>query len=335
MYLTLTQVLNQIDEKGAELVVAELLAKRSPLINMLPAVEATHAAENQSAEEAGLPEGTSVKRINQGVTPSYGNVEQIKDAIVTFERHIVVDKQLLDRASNPESVIKTQIRLQGKKIARDFGTEVIYGDNSTNPDEINGINPRLNTLGTDNFDTTDPFFNVMDGGGAASDNASIILMNLDPDDGVRMVYTPGTMAGVEIKKEKENDYVQTGTGASLAGFFANIYALRTSFGLVVPKGSCVRVANIKTGTLTMDESAGALLIDELQTAKNVILERSNLVAITTPLVKNYLEGQLRRTGNLHITWNKNNMFELEMPSIFGFPIVAVEDMLNTEATVTT
>lgn len=332
-YLTLTQLLNQIDEKGAELEVAEILAKRSPLINMLPMVEATHPAENQSAEEAGLPEGTSVKRVNQGVTPSFGNVEQIKDSIVTFERHIVVDRQLLTRAANKNAVIKTQIRLQGKKIAKDFGNEIVYGDNDTNPDDINGINPRLNMIGTDNFDTTDPFFNVIDGGGAAADNASIILLNLDPDDGVRCVYTPGTKAGVEIKKESENEYVQTGTGSSLAGFYADIYALRTNFGLVVPKGSCVRVANVKTSTLTMDESAGALLIDLLQTAKNVILEKSNLVAITTPLVKNYLEGQLRRTGNAYIPWSKDNMFNLEMSDVFNFPIVAVDDMLNTEATV--
>jgi hypothetical protein len=333
-YLTLTQVLNQIDEKGAELEVAEILAMRSPLIKMMPMVEATHPAENQSAEEAGLPEGTSIKRINQGVTPSVGNVEQIKDAIVTFERHITIDNQLLTRASNPDAIKRQQIRLQTKKIAQDFANEIIYGDNDTNPDDINGINPRLNTLGTDNFDTTDPFFNVMDGGGAAADNASIILLNLDPDDGVRTVYTPGTKAGVEIEKKSDNEYVQTGTGSALAGFYATMYALKTNFGLVVPKGACVRIANIKTSTLTMDESAGALLIDLLQTAKNVILNRNNLVAITTPLVKNYLEGQLRRTTNFTIPWSKENMFDLEMSTVFNFPIVAVEDMSNAEATVT-
>lgn len=324
---TLVDWAKKQDPDGSAARIVELLNATNEAIGDIPFKEANNITSHRTTMRSGLP--TPVWRLfNQGVQPTKSTTVQVDDVIGMMEDYAEVDKALADLNGNSGEYRLSEAVAHIEALNQAYMTAMFYGNNSTNPEQFNGLSVRYSTV---NQATAPIAMNVIDGGGISTDNTSVWLI-LWGDQTVHGIYPKGSKAGLTHRDLGE---VTVESAGGVAG--ARMQAYRDHFrwdcGLSVRDWRyAVRIANIDASNL-VTESSAADLVRLLIKAKHRIpnLNMGKAAIYCNRTVRQMLDIQaLSKSQNVLAIREAAGQFQTDF---FGIPIRTVDAILNTEARV--
>jgi hypothetical protein len=254
---TLADLAKVTDPDGSIADVVEILNATNEILMDMTFLEGNLTTGHRTSIRSGLPTPTW-RKLYGGVQPTKSRAVQVTDNTGMMEDYSEVDKALVDMAGNPAAFRLQEDRPHIEGMNQEFASTLFYGDESTAPEEFTGLAARYNSLSAENGD------NIIAGGGAGSDNASIWLI----------CWGPNTCHGIIPKASKagiqQRDLGEV-TIENADGNNGRMQAYRTHYrwdvGLSVRDWRyLVRIANIDRSLLTSDISTGADLNDLMHQA---------------------------------------------------------------------
>ena len=325
--LTLADWAKRIDPEGRVPVVAELLSQSNQVLEDAVFVPGNLPTGHRVVIRTGLPT-VYWRAINQGVPPSKSTTAQVDEACGMLEAFSEMDVDLAELNGNTDEFRLSEDIPFLEAMNQEMAQKLFYGNPATDPKYFLGIMPRYGAIsGAGNAQ------NILDAGGTASDNASIVLVGW----GENTVFCPfpkGSKAGL-LHEDLGIETVNNPDGSRLRAY-------RTRYqwknGLVVKDWRyIVRVANIKIGALTSNTSP-ADIISLMSRACDRIpnFGMCKPVFYMNRTLYSFLRLQALNKSNAAVTVEKGlNQFGTPMTwlSFEGIPLRRVDQLLNTEARV--
>ena len=163
--LTYAEYVKRIDPKGDAAEIAEVLAEENPWLDDAPWEEANNFWHHQITRQLSLPSGTW-RSMNQGVTTEAAQTVNVNEPLALLEGRSHVDKKWVDSSPNPKKARNDEAMMHIEGLQQSLGTAFFYGNNATNPNQFNGLAPRLASVGN----------NVRSAGGTGSDLTSAFII---------------------------------------------------------------------------------------------------------------------------------------------------------------
>lgn len=321
---TLADWATRIDPDGKTAVIIEMLAQKNEIISDMHWEEGNLPTGHRMTQRTGLPT-VMARSLNQGITPSKSTTAQVDEATAMLEGFMEVDKDLAEL--NGEEAAYRMSEADGfmESMNQGFANLLMYGDPTVAPAVFRGFQPRYNKISGGSFAQ-----NIMSGGGSGSVNASIWLV----------CWGPGSVAGIFPKGSKAGlSHTDLGLGvventAGVGG--ARMLAYRDHWqwkcGLAVKDWRyVVRICNIDT-TISSNNVAADLI---------GLLSRSldRLPSTTSGRCAFYMNRTLYSILKIQALSESKNALSIEEAlgqftvKFQGVPIRKVDQLLNTEATV--
>ena len=325
--LTLADWAKRIDPEGRVPVVAELLSQSNQVLEDAVFIPGNLPTGHRVVIRTGLPT-VYWRAINQGVPPSKSTTAQVDEACGMLEAFSEMDVDLAELNGNTDEFRLSEDIPFLEAMNQEMAQKLFYGNPATDPKYFLGIMPRYGAIsGAGNAQ------NIIDAGGTASDNASIVLVGW----GENTVFCPfpkGSKAGL-IHEDLGIETVNNPDGSRLRAY-------RTRYqwknGLVVKDWRyIVRIANIKIGALTSNTSPADII-----SFMSRSLDRIPNFGMCKPVfymnrtLYSFLRLQaLNKSQNAIAVEQGLNQFGTPMRwlSFEGVPIRRVDQLLNTEARV--
>jgi hypothetical protein len=242
---TLLDITRAQDPNGSIAAVAEILTETNEMLMDIPFMEGNLATGHRTTIRTGLPEPTW-RAFYGGVQPTKGTRAQITDNTAMMEAYAEVDKALADLNGNSAAFRLTEDYAHLEGMSQAAQQAFIFGNESLNPTQFNGLAPRFNLKSAPNGD------NIIDAAGTDADNASIWLVVWGPNT-VHGIYPKGLTGGLQMQDLGE----QTLTAAD-GGYYQGY---RTHYNWKL--GMCVRdwryvvrICNIKRPAVLANPTTG-------------------------------------------------------------------------------
>jgi hypothetical protein len=256
---TLADLATVTDPDGGVADVIEILNETNEMLADMSWMEGNMTTGHKSSIRTGLPAPTW-RKLYGGVQPNKGNVTQVTDTTGMLEAYAEQDKALVDMASNPAQFRLIEDRAHIEGMNQEVAATLIYGDETTAPEEFTGFAPRYSSLSAENAD------NIIDAGGTGSDNASVWLVCWSPNT-CHGIIPKGSKAGLQVRDLGEVTIEDASNGSNTGRMQAYRTHYRWDVGLVLRDWRyVVRIANIDRSLLTVDISTGADLNDLMHQA---------------------------------------------------------------------
>lgn len=249
--LTLADWAKRLDPDGKVPTIVELLAQTNDILADQLWIEGNLPTGHRTTVRTGLPT-VAWRLLNAGVTPSKSTTAQIDEQAGMLEAWSEVDLALLRLNGGSAEFRLSEGRAFIEAMNQEMASTLFYGNGGLAPEEFTGLSPRYSAIsGADNAQ------NVITGGGAGSDNASIWLI-VWGDQTVHGIFPKGSKAGLE-----HNDYgeVTVEVTAGVAGQRMRAMQERWVWnaGVAVKDWRyAVRICNIDISALIAQSSAADL-----------------------------------------------------------------------------
>lgn len=247
---TLLDLAKTLDPDGKTADIVEILNEVNDVLDDMSWQEGNLPTGHRTTIRTGLPTPTW-RKLYGGVQPTKARNAQVTDSCGMLEDYAEVDKALADLNGNTASFRLTENRAHIEGISQEIATTLFYGDEDSTPEKFTGLSARYNDLTAENAD------NIINAGGAGSDNTSIWLCVWGPSTGFGII-PKGSKAGIQMT-DKGQVTVENVDGAG-----GRMEAYRTHYrmdaGLTIRDWRYfVRIANIDVSDL-----------DTLANTKNLI-----------------------------------------------------------------
>ncbi len=322
-YPSLVDLASRLDPQGKIIPIAEVLAKRDPILRLLKWKECNKTDGYVHGIRTGIPSATW-RKLYQGVQPQKSTTAQVTDTCGNLETYAEVDKDLADINGNTAAWRLSEQKPFFQGMGNQMAETIFYGDTDKTPDRFMGLAPRYNTLST----KVPSSRNVIAASASAQDKqcTSIFLISLDQFYGI---YPKASKVGMQhTDKGQQTKVLEDG---SMMEVYRDHYKWQAGTALEDWRG-CVRVCNIpvKDGAinLTADE-----LIKTLIKAKNRIPAdlRTNVHMFCAEEVKTALElAALEKSSNVVKIVEAAGQFTT---NFFDIPIEVSDSISLTEALV--
>jgi hypothetical protein len=263
---TLLDLARRTDPDGRIADIVEILNQTNEVLEDMVWLEGNLVTGHRTTIRSGLPQPTW-RKMYGGVQPTKSKSVQVTDNTGMLEAYSEVDKALADLNGNTAAFRLSEDRPHIEGMGQEIVQTLFYGNEGTEPEAFTGLSPRFNALTSANNSE-----NVIDGGGAGTDNASIWLCVWGPNTGHGIV-PKGSTAGLQ-QEDKGQVTIENIDGAG-----GRMEAYRTHYrqdaGLTIRDWRYfVRIANIDRSALTFDAATGANL-------PNLMFEAEERIAGTT------------------------------------------------------
>lgn len=322
-YPSLVDLASRLDPQGKIIPIAEVLAKRDPILRLLKWKECNKTDGYVHGIRTGIPSATW-RKLYQGVQPQKSTTAQVTDTCGNLETYAEVDKDLADINGNTAAWRLSEQKPFFQGMGNQMAETIFYGDTDKTPDRFMGLAPRYNTLSA----KVPSSRNVIAASASAQDKqcTSIFLISLDQFYGI---YPKASKVGMQhTDKGQQTKVLENG---SMMEVYRDHYKWQAGTALEDWRG-CVRVCNIpvKDGAinLTADE-----LIKTLIKAKNRIPAdlRTNVHMFCAEEVKTALElAALEKSSNVVKIVEAAGQFTT---NFFDIPIEVSDSISLTEALV--
>ncbi len=192
--LSLIDLARRTDPNGDAADVAELLSQANDVYDDMVWKEGNTNTGHVFTVRTGIPTG-SWRYLNQGIAPTKSTTAQGKINCGLLEAQSTIDRKLLEMADDPMKFRYEEDNAFIEGIGQTLAQQVFYGNALTNPAAFTGMSPYYNTALTANAANA---ANVINGGGSASNNASIWVMGWSPRS-VYGVFPKGSTAGLKVE----------------------------------------------------------------------------------------------------------------------------------------
>lgn len=251
---TLLDLAKRLDPQGNIDTIVEILNETNEVLEEMTWLEGNLPTGHRTTIRSGLPEPTW-RRLYGGVQPTKSTTVQVTDNTGMLEAYAEVDKALADLNNNTAEFRLSEDRPHIEAISQEIARAVFYASETANPEQITGLSPRYSDLSAENAD------NIIDAGGAQSDNASIWLVVWGPNT-VHGIVPKGSTAGLQMEDKGQV------TIEDVDGDGGRMEAYRTHYrfdaGVSLRDWRyAVRIANIDRGDLVVDPGDGEIILSDL------------------------------------------------------------------------
>lgn len=258
---TLLDLAKRTDPDGQIATVVEILNETNEILDDMSWVEGNLPTGNRTTMRSGLPAPTW-RKLYGGVQPTKSTTVQVTDNTGMLEAYAEVDCALADLNGNSAAFRLSEDRAHIEGISQEIAETLFYGNEGSEPEAFTGLSPRFNSLSAENAD------NIIVGGGAGADNASIWLVVWGPNT-VHGIVPKGSQAGMQVN-DKGKVTIEDADGSN-----GRMEAYRTHYrfdaGLTVRDWRyIVRIPNIDKSLLLPDHSTGANLPDLMFQAMRLV-----------------------------------------------------------------
>jgi len=325
--LTLADWAKRLDPDGKVPLVAELLTQSNEILEDAVFGEGNLPTGHRVVIRTGLP-NVYWRSINQGIPTSKSTTVQVDESVGMLEAYARVDVDLAKLNGNIGAFRESEDSAFLEAMNQTQAATLFYGNPATDPRQYLGLAPRysLSTAGNGN--------NIIKGGGSGSVNTSVWLV-VWGDNQVFCPFPKGSMAGIL----REDQGQLTVYDASQNPFQAYQTHYQWKNGLVVKDWRyVVRICNIDTTNLVANAGSQADLITLMSRAldrvPNLTVGRAAFYMNRT--VYSLLRVQALAKSNYALAVMQGlNQFGTPTSwlSFEGVPLRRVDQLLNTEATV--
>jgi major capsid protein gp7 len=186
--LTLADWAKRLDPDGKVPQIIELLSQTNGLLDDMLFVEGNLPTGHRTTIRTGLPTA-AWRLLNGGVQPSKSTTAQIDEACGMLEAWSEVDVDLAMLNGNTGEFRLSEAQAFIEAMNQEMAQTVFYGNSGTAPEEFTGLAARYSSLSATNAS------NIVSGGGAGSDNASIYLIAWGANT-VHGIFPKGSKAGL-------------------------------------------------------------------------------------------------------------------------------------------
>lgn len=245
---TLLDLARRTDPDGKIADIVEILNQTNEVLQDMVWLEGNLTTGHRTTIRTGLPQPTW-RKLYGGVQPTKSKSAQVTDTTGMLEAYAEVDKALADLNGNTAAFRLSEDRPHIEGMGQEVAQTLFYGNEGTEPEAFTGLSPRYNLTTAANGE------NIILGGGAGTDNASIWLAVWGPNTGFGI--TPkGSKAGLQMEDKGQV------TIENIDGLGGRMEAYRSHYrwdaGLTVRDWRYfVRIANIDRSALTFDAATGA------------------------------------------------------------------------------
>lgn len=306
---------------GKPLPIAEILTTRKPVLLDIPWYECNTTNGHRIGVEVQLPVAVA-RKLNGGVAPSTGKVDNVTEATAEFASLGVVDKVLADLSANPTDFRIKKNSRHIEAIGQKFESEFFNGSSVT-PESFVGLRERYASLsGT-------LAYQMLTGSGSGSDLSSMWLVGWGMNS-IYGIYAKGTKAGIS-HVDYGDELVSDGAGGQYPAY-RDWFNLQCGIAIEDPR-DIVRVCNVQTSALTASGQTGAKLIDLFVQGSERLEHPDSVKPVwyVPRKIHEYLRLQIANKSNVHLgldEWAGKKMLHID-----GIPIRRTDAIGYTETTI--
>lgn len=258
---TLLDFARALDPDNKVAAVVEILNETNEILADMTWQEGNLPTGHRTTIRSGLPAPTW-RKLYGGVQPNKSTRVQVTDNCGMLEAYAEVDKALADLNGNTAAFRLSEDTAFIEGMNQELADTLFYGNEGTEPEAFTGFSPRFNDLSAENAD------NIINAGGAGTDNASIWLIVWSPNT-CHGIIPKGSTAGLQVEDKGQVTIEDVdGNGGRMEAYRSHY---RWDAGLTVRDWRyVVRICNIDKSALTVDASAGADLPDLMFQAMELI-----------------------------------------------------------------
>ena len=251
---TLLDIAKATDPNGQIASIVEILDEVNEVLADMTFVEGNLPTGHRTTIRTGIPTPTW-RKMYGGVQPTKSTNAQVTDNCGMLEAYAEIDKALADLNGNTSAFRMSETRPHIEGMMQEVSDTLFFGNEGTEPEAFTGLAPRFNDTTAENGE------NIIVGGGAGTDNASIWLIVWGPNT-VHGIIPKGSVAGLQHKDLGEVTLEDASGGSNTGRMQAYRSHFRWDVGLSVRDWRyIVRIPNIDKSLLTNDASGGADLPD--------------------------------------------------------------------------
>lgn len=215
--------------------------------------EASDGTVNKTTRRTSEPTGT--KRLyNEEVLAHGSSTTAVEDYISMLEDYSLVDADFADHQPNMKALLESEDMAFLAGMGKTQATDLLYGNHSLDPREINGIIPRYNTL------TTEGVYRVDTHAGGAGNNSSILLIRWGRD--TCHLFYPRGMSDLGVKREWRGKQ-DIAKGSGLLPCYVTFF--KAHYGIAIRDTRAVkRICNLNI----TDAETGADIFEKVIEARN-------------------------------------------------------------------
>lgn len=316
---SLVEQANRIDPSGDQALIAEVLNREmGEILTDAPWLPSNDIWTNKTTRRASLPTG-SKRKLNARVAPEVSKTTEILDVIENLEAYCDVDAAFVDSMPSPAVFRSGEVDAFVEGLGQTIVSDIFYGNNHTDPDEMHGLAARLGIL--------DGRF-VINSSGTGSDVTSVYVVTWGQS--TAFLTYPKNMEATLGVQHVDKGLVTSETSDGLMEVYRDHFVIRC--GLVVRDPRAIgRIANIEvSGTTNLfDEDKLIELLNNMKTGPGTRIYMNETLLTQAQI-------RAKDKGNVYYTPG-GNALSGEPPLYFSnVPIrkISREILLNTEEAIT-
>jgi hypothetical protein len=251
--MSFAEAAKRTDPSGRAAKIVEILDQSNEITSDAPSMEGNMEIGHQISTRTSIPAPTWIGP-NTGISSTSSAVGQDIEPIGLLANKSLVDVHVANFGGNLQANLLSESKAVLEGMAQEMAGTLIYGNQTTAPQEFDGLAPRFNSL------TGTTGENIINGGGSDSDNTSIWLVGWG-DRKVNLRFPRGSKAGLEQMNRGIVDVTTTaGSGDAGATYPAYMTYFYWRVGLCVEDWRYVsRGCNIDVSSLRAKSSAADLI----------------------------------------------------------------------------
>lgn len=321
---TLADHAKRLDPDGRTPKIVELLSQQNSILEDMMWKEGNLPTGHRTTVRTGLPTITA-RRLNEGVVSGKSTTAQLDEQCAMLEAVSEVDVDLVKLNGNDAGFRLSEAQAFIEAMNQTMAGYLFYGNAAASPEVFTGLAPRYNSL-SGNIGQ-----NVINAGGAGSDNTSIWLV-VWGENTVCGIYPKGSKAGL-THEDLGEQLIQTGVGVGTGRMKAFVDRWQWKCGLAVRDWRyTVRIANIDVSNLVTESGAADLTKLMIKAVHRIpAFGMGRAVFYCNRTVREMLDIQAlsKSTGQLTI----DNFDGKPITKFRGVPIQTCDQILETEAVV--
>jgi len=322
------------DPNGKTATIVELLSQTNDIMDDMTFIEGNLATGHRTTVRTGLP-AVAWRKLNGGILPSKSTTAQLDEAAGMLEAWSEVDKDLAELNGDVSAFRESEGVAFLESMNQNLAQTIFYGDTTVNPERFLGLHPRFNAIsGAANG------VNVMSAGGSGSDNTSLWLLGWSPRT-ITGIFPKGSKAGL-VHEDLGLDTVENTAGIGGSRMRAYREHWQWKVGIALRDWRyVVRMCNIDVSDLV--GSTGTQSANNLIALMSRMLDRiPSFNGIRPAFYMNRTTYSLLRVQALNKSQNAIGIADgldqfgnprKGMMNFLGIPIRRVDQILNTESTI--
>jgi hypothetical protein len=336
---TLLDVASRTSEDGNIPIIAEMLSQCNEINDDMPWIEANEMSGHEFVFRTSIPAG-QWRQYNMGVPYSKSTTAKGRVGLGMLEDYSQVDRALAEHSGDKEKFRESEDVAFLEGMSQTIAQTIFYGNTTVNVAQFMGLSPFYNSISLAQNGA-----NILPGGGTGSSNASLWLIGWSPTT-IFGLFPRGSAAGLTM--EDKGDIVP-GYDALGNRFEAYTSWFRQQAGLCpMDWRYAARIANIDTTNAGL---AGPNALDLFATMAQALLLFPKLSSTTSGITKSdakneptvrpvwYCNRTVRHWMDVQAMRDRNVLLQIDdyagkpIMGYRGIPVKCVDQLLNTEATI--